>query len=243
MESAEVKSTGDTTFLLEQHTPDPTPIEEKQAPMNASNPIEKAKSQITAPSSTPDPTPSRPTATTDTTSMTATPGPIKTTTNVYPAESDSQPSTQPSDRTPTASAPIKTTTNVYPSESISQPPTSQSTQSTQSTQSRTAASGKRDTRNSNAASSATAGNTKSNMQSSNTAPLPLADSSEYAPSTTTSFIDKHDVVCPDPTAHRDTRLQEQASTAALYVTKTGKNSKQRDDVLDSNNKLSSRSKY
>jgi hypothetical protein len=81
------------------------------------------------------------------------------------------------------------------------------------------------------------------MQSSNTAPLPLADSSEYAPSTTTSFIDKHDIVCPDPTAHRDTRLQEQASTAALYVTKTGKNSKQRDDVLDSNNKLSSRSKY
>ncbi|THX29523.1 hypothetical protein D6D12_04128 [Aureobasidium pullulans] len=241
MESAEVKSTGDTTFLLEQHTPDPTPIEEKQAPMNASNPIEKAKSQITAPSSTPDPTPSRPTATTDTTSMTATPGPIKTTTNVYPAESDSQPSTQSSDRTATASAPIKTTINVYPSESISQPPTSQSTQSTQPTQSRTATSGKRDTRNSNAASSATAGNTKSNMQSSNTAPLPLADSSEYAPSTTTSFIDKHDIVCPDPTAHRDTRLQEQASTAALYVTKTGKNSKQRDDVLDSNNKLSSRS--
>ena len=205
--------------------------------MNASNPIEKAKSQITAPSSTPDHTPSRPTATTDTTSMTATPGPIKTTTNVYPAESDSQPFTQSSDRTATGSAPIKTTTNVYPSESISQPPTSQSTQS------RTATNGKRDIRNSNAASSATAGNTKSNMQSSNTAPLPLADSSEYAPSTTTSFIDKHDIVCPDPTAHRDTRLQEQASTAALYVTKTGKNSKQRDDVLDSNNKLSSRSKY
>ena len=205
--------------------------------MNASNPIEKAKSQITAPSSTPDHTPSRPTATTDTTSMTATPGPIKTTTDVYPAESDSQPFTQSSDRTATGSAPIKTTTNVYPSESISQPPTSQSTQS------RTATNGKRDIRNSNAASSATAGNTKSNMQSSNTAPLPLADSSEYAPSTTTSFIDKHDIVCPDPTAHRDTRLQEQASTAALYVTKTGKNSKQRDDVLDSNNKLSSRSKY
>ncbi|KEQ71400.1 hypothetical protein M436DRAFT_51359 [Aureobasidium namibiae CBS 147.97] len=48
-------------------------------------------------------------------------------------------------------------------------------------------------------------------------------------------------VCPDPTVHqhRDTRLQDQASNAALYATKTGK--KQKEDVLDANNKLSSRS--
>lgn len=49
-------------------------------------------------------------------------------------------------------------------------------------------------------------------------------------------------VCPDPTAHRDTRLQEHASNAALYATKSGKSTKQKEDVLDANNKLSSRSK-
>jgi hypothetical protein len=49
-----VRSTGDTTFLLEQHTPEPTPIEEKKAPtMSESNPIEAANAQITAPTSDP----------------------------------------------------------------------------------------------------------------------------------------------------------------------------------------------
>ncbi|KAL1304765.1 hypothetical protein AAFC00_003702 [Neodothiora populina] len=46
--------------------------------------------------------------------------------------------------------------------------------------------------------------------------------------------------CPDPSAHRDTRLQEQASSAALYVTKP-KGSPQKDKILDANNKLSSHS--
>jgi hypothetical protein len=50
-------------------------------------------------------------------------------------------------------------------------------------------------------------------------------------------------VCPDPTAHRDTRLQEHASNAALYATKSGKSTRQKEDVLDANNKLSSRSKF
>lgn len=45
--------------------------------------------------------------------------------------------------------------------------------------------------------------------------------------------------CPDPSVHRNTKLQEQASSAALYVTKPKKNT---DGVLDANNKLSSRSK-
>jgi hypothetical protein len=49
-------------------------------------------------------------------------------------------------------------------------------------------------------------------------------------------------VCPDPTAHRNTRLQEHASNAALYATNSGKSTKQKEDVLDANNKLSSRSK-
>jgi len=44
--------------------------------------------------------------------------------------------------------------------------------------------------------------------------------------------------CPDPSAHRDSRLQEQASTAALYSTKPAKDT---ESILDANNKLSSRS--
>lgn len=45
--------------------------------------------------------------------------------------------------------------------------------------------------------------------------------------------------CPDPSVHRSTKLQEQASTAALYSTKNDP----KENVLDSNNKLSSRSKW
>jgi hypothetical protein len=79
-------------------------------------------------------------------------------------------------------------------------------------------------------------------------PLPVTTSaSEYTRTSpplpvTTSASDVLPV-CPDPTAHRDTRLQEQASNAALYVTKTGKSTRQKEDVLDANNKLSSRSKF
>lgn len=52
--------------------------------------------------------------------------------------------------------------------------------------------------------------------------------------------------CPDPSAHRDTKLQEQASSAALYVTKPHTKAGSREevqDILDANNKLSSRSNY
>lgn len=45
--------------------------------------------------------------------------------------------------------------------------------------------------------------------------------------------------CPDPSVHRNTKLQEQASTAALYVTKKHD---PKDGLLDADNKLSSRSK-
>lgn len=47
--------------------------------------------------------------------------------------------------------------------------------------------------------------------------------------------------CPDPSVHKDSKLQEQASTAALYVTKS-KDTDSNQSVLDANNKLSSRSK-
>lgn len=46
--------------------------------------------------------------------------------------------------------------------------------------------------------------------------------------------------CPDPSVHRDSKLQEQASTAALYVTRS-KSATPKENVLDANNKLSSRS--
>ncbi|KAF2156859.1 hypothetical protein K461DRAFT_289234 [Myriangium duriaei CBS 260.36] len=49
--------------------------------------------------------------------------------------------------------------------------------------------------------------------------------------------------CPDPSAHRDTKLQEQASTAALYVTSPSRQPKtpaSTSDILDKDNKLSSR---
>ncbi|KAF1355102.1 hypothetical protein BDV97DRAFT_97222 [Delphinella strobiligena] len=46
--------------------------------------------------------------------------------------------------------------------------------------------------------------------------------------------------CPDPSVHRDSKLQEQASSAALYVTRS-KSVNAKENVLDANNKLSSRS--
>jgi len=48
-----------------------------------------------------------------------------------------------------------------------------------------------------------------------------------------------ELACPDPSAHRDTRLQEQASTAALYATSPGKKTDLRADLLDKDGKLSS----
>ncbi|PNS17669.1 chorismate synthase [Sphaceloma murrayae] len=46
--------------------------------------------------------------------------------------------------------------------------------------------------------------------------------------------------CPDPSLHRDTKLQEQASTAALYATGPSRKP-QASDILDKDNKLSSKS--
>ena len=55
-----------------------------------------------------------------------------------------------------------------------------------------------------------------------------------------------DMHCPDPSAHdKHNKLSEQASTAALYVTNPAARSERaptpREDVLDSDGKLSSKS--
>jgi hypothetical protein len=55
-----------------------------------------------------------------------------------------------------------------------------------------------------------------------------------------------DMHCPDPSAHdKHKKLSEQASTAALYVTNPAARSERaptpREDVLDSDGKLSSKS--
>ncbi|KAH0271504.1 hypothetical protein KCU91_g7336, partial [Aureobasidium melanogenum] len=196
MESAQVKSAGDTTFLLEQHTPDPTPIEEKKAPMSESNPIEAAKASIAAPAEDAAPSQST-TATSDTATSATSDTPIKTTTNVYQTDNsvndkaDSTSSSKPEARSSYRPG----------SKALDLPPPV----------------------------------TRSIISDSKTGPpLPVTTSASELPLP----------VCPDPaahTAHRDTRLQEQASNAALYVTKTGKGTKQKEDVLDANNKLSSRS--
>lgn len=57
-----------------------------------------------------------------------------------------------------------------------------------------------------------------------------------------------DSPCPDPSVHHQhNRLSEQASTAALYVTNPSTKSAPapdpREDVLDSNGKLSSKSTF
>ncbi|KAH0369122.1 hypothetical protein KCU65_g3521, partial [Aureobasidium melanogenum] len=193
MEPDQVKSTGDTTFLLEQHTPDPTPIEEKKAPMSESNPIEAAKATIAAPAE--DAAPSQSTTATSDTAFSATSDtPIKTTTNVYQTDNVA------SDKADSTTSKTEARSSYRPgSKALDLPPPV----------------------------------TRSTITDSKTGPpLPV----------TTSASDVHLLpVCPDPTAHRDTKLQEQASNAALYATKTGKSTRQKEDVLDANNKLSSRS--
>ena len=232
MESAQVKSTGDTTFLLEQHTPEPTPLEEKKAPMSESNPIEAANAHITAP--TQDSANQRSTTST--------------------SRSDATPASDPAT---TDSTPIKTTTNVYHTDSASQKPadTVGRAEPTATT------SDKVDSSRSDARSSyrpgskaldlpppVTSSSSRSSLSDSKSAPpLPVTTSASTLKTSpplpvTTSASDVLPV-CPDPKAHRDTKLQEQASNAALYVTKPGKSTKQREDVLDANNKLSSRSGF
>ncbi|KAI4723798.1 hypothetical protein E4T49_08476 [Aureobasidium sp. EXF-10728] len=213
MESAQVKSTGDTAFLLEQHTPEATPIEEKKAPMSESNPIEAAKAHITASSTDAADNPS-----TATTRDAASDTPIKTTTNVYQTDDSSQKFATSDKGDTTSSSKLDARSSYRPgSKALDLPPPVSASN-----------------RNSAMSDSSTAPPlpvTTSASGLSTTAPLPVTTSASQIPLP----------VCPDPTAHRDTRLQEQASTAALYVTKTGKSTKQKEDVLDANNKLSSRS--
>ncbi|PSK55381.1 hypothetical protein B9Z65_2770 [Elsinoe australis] len=51
----------------------------------------------------------------------------------------------------------------------------------------------------------------------------------------------NNITCPDPSVHRNTKLQEQASTAALLASSPSRNKVQASDILDKDNKLSSRS--
>ncbi len=51
---------------------------------------------------------------------------------------------------------------------------------------------------------------------------------------------KYGMVCPDPKAHKkDTKLQDQASSAALHKPHPERDSTKQDNILDSNNRLSS----
>jgi hypothetical protein len=111
MESAQVRSTGDTTFLLEQHTPEPTPLEEKEAPMTESNPIEAANAQIAAP-------------TTESANQHSTAA-SQQAANMSATESVDQSTSQAAhtsnaDSATSDSTPIKTTTNVYHTDSANQ---------------------------------------------------------------------------------------------------------------------------
>lgn len=54
-------------------------------------------------------------------------------------------------------------------------------------------------------------------------------------------IMSNNITCPDPSVHRNTKLQEQASTAALLASSPSRNKVQASDILDKDNKLSSRS--
>lgn len=201
--------------------------------MSESNPIEAANAQITALTS--DPADQHSTAATSHADKAA-----------------------PSDSATTDSTPIKTTTNVYQTESASQKPaeTAERAESaaTASDKADTTTNSRSDARSSYRPGSKaldlpppkTSSRDKSDMSDSKAGPpLPVTTSASTfrtsPPLPVTTSASDVLPVCPDPTAHqhRDTRLQDSASTAALYATKTGK--KQKEDVLDANNKLSSRS--
>jgi hypothetical protein len=299
--ATELRSTGDTTFVLEQHTPEPTPLEEKNAPMTAfANPIEQAKAQITGGVSTTietktsestklcEPTkpslsesitaaPNLATASSDLTKHSA--SSTETTTTTTSQQSPTKTTTPtpfvPIDTaTPTPFIPIDTATTAAP-ESIhavatpfestentaTAPPTTESTYSTPQTSSTflqsirpTEHTERRDdttlqTIPSTAYPSIMSSDQKAPVEFT-PAPLPLtSDDPSSLPQTSSNTTsspkassDKQNMACPDPSAHRDTKLQESASAAALYATKSRSKSKPRDDVLDANNKLSSRSK-
>jgi len=204
--------------------------------MAESNPIEAANAQITAPTS--DSADHHSTATASHTENT------------------------PASDSATNEPPIKTTTNVYQTDSASQKP-AESAESAEHVEPTTTASDKADTTSTSrtdARSSyrpgskaldlpppVTFSSSRSSMSDSKAGPpLPVTTTASTfrtsPPLPVTTSASDVLPVCPDPTAHqhRDTRLQDSASNAALYATKTGK--KQKEDVLDANNKLSSRSK-
>lgn len=143
------------------------------------------------------------------------------------APSQSTAATSDAATSATSDTPIKTTTNVYHNDLVA----NDKADSTNSTKQEARSS----YRPGSKALDLPPPVTRSTISDSKTGPpLPVTTSASELPLP----------VCPDPAAHthRDTRLQEQASNAALYVTKTGKSTKQKEDVLDANNKLSSRSR-
>lgn len=197
MGPTEVRSAGDTTFILEETTPFATPLEQTQPAMPEANPIEEAKNQISN-------------------------SPAQETTNP-----DQSPALPPSPPPPTRATTEKRS---QINSNLILPTAAQND--------------KRDVANPNAVPLTTATTSGTAPMTTSTNPASWTTttaSSRIAPSTTSMSSDKHDIVCPDPTAHRDTKLQEQASTAALYVTRTGNTPKPQEGVLDANNKLSSRS--
>jgi hypothetical protein len=234
--------------------------------MIESNPIEAANAQITAPSTT-GPADQHSTAATNQTAHTPTidsattdSTPIKTTTNVYHTDSDNQKpaeSAEPTEHTESAkrAEPATASTDKADTTSTSRPDARSSYRPgskaldlpppvTSSSRSSMDDSGS----NFRSSKDDSASNFKSTKDVSRSGPpLPVTTSASALPRSspplpvTTSASDVLPV-CPDPTAHRDTRLQEQASGAALYATKSGKSSRPKEDVLDANNKLSSRSK-
>lgn len=143
------------------------------------------------------------------------------------APSQSTAATSDAATSATSDTPIKTTTNVYHNDLVA----NDKADSTNSTKQEARSS----YRPGSKALDLPPPVTRSTISDSKTGPpLPVTTSASELPLP----------VCPDPAAHthRDPRLQEQASNAALYVTKTGKSTKQKEDVLDANNKLSSRSR-
>jgi hypothetical protein len=256
--------------------------------MSETNPIEAANAQITAPPTT-GPADQHSTAATNQTAHTPTTDPattdstpIKTTTNVYHTDSDTQkpaesaestehtestkraePATASTDKADTTSTSRPDARSSYRPGSKAldlPPPVTSSSRSSMDDSASNFRSSKDDSASnfrsskddsaSNFRSSKddSASNFKSTKDVSRSGPpLPVTTSASALPRSspplpvTTSASDVLPV-CPDPTAHRNTRLQEQASGAALYATKSGKSSRPKEDVLDANNKLSSRSK-
>jgi hypothetical protein len=224
--------------------------------MTETNPIEAANAQITAPSTTGPAANQHSTAATNQTAHTPTTDsattdstPIKTTTNVYHTDSDSQ---KPAESAESIEH-TESTKRAEPATTTTDKADTTSTSRSDARSSYRPGSKALDlpppvTSSSRSSMDDSASNFRSTKDVSRSGPpLPVTTSASALPRTspplpvTTSASDVLPV-CPDPTAHRDTRLQEQASGAALYASKSGKSTRPKEDVLDANNKLSSRSK-